>query len=98
MEEKRFRSRSILISTRQGQRVFGSADEVPPDLRRPLERALEGELATTILIADKRGRQEALRRWQHIQRQPQEPALPYARQAVLAGLGALLLWLLATLR
>jgi hypothetical protein len=98
MEERRFRSRSILISTRQGQRVFGSADEVPPDLRRPLEKALEGELTTTILIADERGRQEALRRLRHIQQRPQEPAFPYARQAALAGIGALLLWLLATLR
>lgn len=98
MEEKRFRSRSILISTRHGQRVYGSPEEVPPELRRPLEKAIEGELTTTILIADERGRQEALRRLRHAVERQKRPAFPYARQAALAGLGAFLLWALATLR
>lgn len=70
MEENVFRSGSILISNRRGHRWYGSADEVPPELRRPLRKAIENELATTIVIADKGGRPEALRRLRRMPRSP----------------------------
>lgn len=98
MSEQRYRTCSILIATRRGQRVFASPRDVPEELRRPLEQALEGELTTTVLIADERGRAEALRRLRHAVEPVRQAPFPYARHAALAGLGAFLLWALATLR
>jgi hypothetical protein len=98
VEQGRYRTRSILIATRAGRRVFASPEEIPSDLRRPLEKALEGELTTTILIADENGRAEALRRLREGLERRQKRSFPYAREAALAGVGAFLVWLLATLR
>ena len=97
MQNSRFHTRSILIATRDGNRLFSSPSEVPPHLRRPLEEALHNEWTTTIIIADQNGRDEALKRIQVLQ-SPPHPPFPYARHAALAGLGAFLLWALATLR
>jgi len=98
MDEGRYHTRTVLIATRKGQRVYSSPDEVPDKLRRPLEKALGSELAATIVIADEKGRAEALRRVERASRAAPEPNFPYARQAAIAGLAAFLLWVLATLR
>lgn len=98
MSGQRYRTCSILIATKHGRRVFASPAEVPEQLRRPLEQALEGELTTTILIADERGRAEALHRLRHALEPVRRAPFPYARHAALAGLGAFLVWVLATLR
>ena len=98
MPETRFRTRAILIAAGRLRRVYSSPAEVPPDLRRPLEKALGGELTATIVIADERGRAEALERLRELPPPPPRPAFPYAREAVLAGLLFFFLWALATLR
>ncbi|MCL4796838.1 MAG: hypothetical protein KJZ84_19895 [Bryobacteraceae bacterium] len=98
MGQKRFRTQSILIDTREGRRVFKSAAEIPPDWRRPLEKALDGELTATIIIADVNGRPEALKRVRDAVAGSRHSEFPYARQAVLAGLAAFLVWVFATLR
>ncbi len=98
MEPARYRTKSFLIATREGSRVYPTAEEIPPDLRRPLEKALDSELTTTILIANEHGRAEALRRMRDVIINARQPEFPYARQAVLLGLLAFVVWTLATLR
>lgn len=97
MAGSRFKTRSILIANRDGNRLYTSPDQVPAGLRRPLEKALDHEWATTIIIADENGREEALKRLQtgHI---PTQEAFPYAKHAAIAGLGAFLAWVFLTLR
>lgn len=41
--------------------MFHSVDEVPPQLRKELERSTNGFNSATILIADRRGREEIVR-------------------------------------
>ena len=71
-----YRTSSVLISKRGGGRVYRSVEETPKNLREQLRKSLDGANAATILIADRRGRQEiskalrglpgAGRRWQAI--------------------------------
>lgn len=98
MDQGRYQTQTVLIATRNGQHVYSSPDEVPDELRRPLEKALGSELAATIVIADEKGRAEALRRVERASAAAPKPDFPYARQAAIAGLVAFLLWVLATLR
>ena len=54
----------VRVSAGAEDRVFRSMDELPPELRRQMRRALNGPLADTIVIADPAGRQrifEAIR-------------------------------------
>lgn len=55
------RSATIFIATGGKTRVFHSVDEVPPALRRKLQESTRSLNAATILIADKRGREELVR-------------------------------------
>jgi len=55
------RSSTIFIATGLGTRVYRSVDEVPPSLRRKLQETTRGLNSATILIADKRGREELVR-------------------------------------
>lgn len=52
---------TIFIATGNGTRVYRSVGEVPPKLRRQLEETTSGTNSATILIADKRGREELVR-------------------------------------
>lgn len=98
MQNGRYRTRSILISTREGQKVYSDPAQVPAELRRPLERALESELATTIIIADEKGRREAAERLNRALTQSPRPSIPFAVHAGVAGIALFLLWLIATFR
>jgi hypothetical protein len=53
-----FQTSSVLISTRGTERVYRSVDEVPAGLRTRLLKSTNGANSATILIADRRGRQE----------------------------------------
>jgi hypothetical protein len=53
-----FQTSSVLISTRGTERVYRSVDEVPAALRTRLLKSTNGANSATILIADRRGRQE----------------------------------------
>jgi hypothetical protein len=55
------RSATIFIATGDKTRVFHSVEEVPPALRRKLHESTRSLNAATILIADKRGREELVR-------------------------------------
>lgn len=55
------RSSTIFIATAEDTRVYRSVSEVPPALRRKLQQSTNSINSATILIADKRGREELVR-------------------------------------
>ena len=52
---------TIFISVGEKTQVFRSVDDVPPPLRKQLEQSTNGINSATILIADRRGREEILK-------------------------------------
>lgn len=52
---------TIFISVGDRTRVFRSVDDVPPPLRKRLEQSTNGINSATILIADRRGREEIVK-------------------------------------
>jgi C4-dicarboxylate-specific signal transduction histidine kinase len=71
------RSSAIFIGTSEGTQVFRTVDEVPAQLRRRLEDSVQSVNSATILIADRRGREELMRALQ--KRMPQ-----YSKQACMS--------------
>jgi hypothetical protein len=55
------RSSTIFIATADDTRVYRSVSEIPPALRRKLHQSTNSMNSATILIADKRGREELVR-------------------------------------
>ncbi|MGH9629700.1 MAG: hypothetical protein ACRD7E_15400 [Bryobacteraceae bacterium] len=55
------RKSTIVISVGEKTHVFRSVDEVPAPLRRKLDETTTSGNSATILIADKRGREELIR-------------------------------------
>jgi hypothetical protein len=55
------RSSTIVIATAQETHVYRSVEDVPPPLRQKLATYTRGMNSATILIADKRGREELVR-------------------------------------
>ena len=55
------RSATIFIATGEETRVYRSVDEIPAQLRRKMVETTRGMNSATILIADKRGREELVR-------------------------------------
>ena len=53
-----FQTSTVLISTSGTDQVYRSVDEVPAGLRTRLLKSTNGANSATILIADRRGRQE----------------------------------------
>jgi RNA polymerase subunit RPABC4/transcription elongation factor Spt4 len=56
-----FQTSTVLISTGGSETVYRSVQEVPAGLRRQLMKSTNGGNSATILIADRRGRQEIAR-------------------------------------
>jgi hypothetical protein len=56
-----FQTSTVLISTSGREQVYRSVDEVPAGLRTRLLKSTNGANSATILIADRRGRQEISR-------------------------------------
>lgn len=52
---------TIFIATGNTTQIFHSLSDVPPVLRRKLQESTHGLNSATILIADKRGREELVR-------------------------------------
>jgi hypothetical protein len=52
---------TIFIAKGESTQVYHSVNEVPPRLRKELEESTNSFNSATILIADRRGRQEILR-------------------------------------
>jgi hypothetical protein len=55
------KSSTIFISVGTKTQVFRSVNEVPPKLRRRLQESTTGMNSATILIADRKGREELIR-------------------------------------
>lgn len=55
------KSSTIFITNGEKTSVYRSMGEVPPGLRRKLQESTQGINSATILIADKRGREELVR-------------------------------------
>jgi len=55
------RTSIVFVATAETTRVYRSTAEVPPTLRKQLEETTGGSNSATILIADKRGREELVR-------------------------------------
>jgi hypothetical protein len=55
------RSSTIFIAKGEKTQVYRSFDEVPAPLKRKLQESTRGMNSATILIADKRGREELVR-------------------------------------
>ena len=55
------KSSTIFISIGDKTQIFRSVDDVPPRLRKKLEQSTNGINSATILIADRRGREEIVR-------------------------------------
>jgi hypothetical protein len=61
MSRVTLKSSTIFISVGDKTRVFRSVEDVPGPLRKKLEQSTNGIHSATILIADRRGREEILR-------------------------------------
>ena len=58
MSRVTLKSSTIFISVGNKTEVYRSVNDVPPPLRKQLEQSTSGIHSATILIADRRGRQE----------------------------------------
>ncbi len=52
---------TIFVAEGSGTKIFRSLEEMPADTRRRMEKCMSGTHAATILIADRRGRDEIAR-------------------------------------
>jgi len=76
------KSSTILISVGETDAVFRSVKEVPPPLRRKLLKSTNGVNVATILIADRRGREEIARAIQNLPSSMQRRLLqPYREES-----------------
>src|SRR5579872_7123586 len=55
------KSSTIFISVGDKTAVYRSVEEVPPSLRKKLEQSTNGINSATILIADRKGKEEIVR-------------------------------------
>ena len=61
MSRVTLKSSTIFISVGNKTEVYRSVDDVPPPLRKQLEQSTNGIHSATILIADRRGKEEIVR-------------------------------------
>src|SRR5580692_11108850 len=61
MSRVTLKSSTIFISVGNKTEVYRSVEDVPPRLRKKLEQSTNGINSATILIADRRGRDEIVR-------------------------------------
>ena len=55
------KSSTIFVATGEGTTVYRSLTDIPGPVRRKLQESMQGMHSATILIADKRGREELIR-------------------------------------
>jgi hypothetical protein len=100
------KSSTIVVSSGETTAVYRSIKEIPVEVRRRLRRATNGGNSGTILIADRRGRDEIARAMRKLPsfktvRQTQRSWTPRVQQAVallLIVLTLILIWLVFTRR
>ena len=61
-----FQTSTVLISASGADQVYRSVEEVPAGLRTRLIKSTNGANSATILIADRRGRQQIARAMRHV--------------------------------
>jgi hypothetical protein len=61
MSRVTLKSSTIFISVGNKTEVYRSVDDVPPSLRKRLEQSTNGINSATILIADRKGKEEIVR-------------------------------------
>ncbi len=61
MSRVTLKSSTIFISVGNKTEVYRSVDDVPPTLRKRLEQSTNGINSATILIADRKGKEEIVR-------------------------------------
>lgn len=61
MSRVTLKSSTIFISVGNRTEVYRSVDDVPPPLRKQLEQSTNGIHSATILIADRKGKEEIVR-------------------------------------
>jgi hypothetical protein len=61
MSRVTLKSSTIFISVGNKTEVYRSVDDVPPSLRKKLEQSTNGINSATILIADRKGKEEIVR-------------------------------------
>jgi len=61
MSRVTLKSSTIFISVGNKTEVYRSVDDVPPRLRKQLEQSTSGIHSATILIADRKGKEEIVR-------------------------------------
>ncbi len=112
MQRLTVKTSTIFISVGSRTQVYRSVDDVPPKLRRKLQETTTGINAATILIADRKGREEiikALRGGSSSLRSKSSSAAATRKvtprldwrtcsELLLAGAAGLLLWLAFTYR
>jgi hypothetical protein len=105
MDRLTVKTSTIFIGVGDETKVFRSVDDIPPLLRRKLQESTGGLNAATILIADRKGREEIVKALQGLpsglEPRPKRPARPPVRrmdwkswaEVLLPGLVGLLIWL-----
>jgi hypothetical protein len=86
-----FQTSAVLIATQGAEMVYRSMEEVPHPLRSKLLKSTNGANSATILIADRRGREEIARVMRNLGRTPGTPQRRTSRvpvHALLAGQAA----------
>ncbi len=111
MDRLTLKTSTIFISVGGKTKMFRSVEEVPPGLRRKLQESTSGINAATILIADRKGREEIVKALQGLPSSlKQRPARRRAAQRIrrmdwktwveilLPGIVGLLIWLVFSYR
>ncbi len=114
MDRVTVKTSTIFVSVGDKTQVYRSLGDIPPTLRKKLEQSTSGINAATILIADKKGREEIVRairglptglenRVQSALRASEPPVTRSAAwnawlEMVLPGIVGLLIWLAFTAR
>ena len=104
MPSGRWQTTTILVARGDETKVYSGPDDMPAPLRNSLDRALQGELSATIVIADSRGKDEVARMLRELKEAAERRELAsnatrrFAWQFALVGMLALLGWAALTIR
>ncbi len=104
MAEGRWRMTSVLVARKGRPKLYSATEDMPAELRASMEKALQGDLSATILIADQDGRREITRllkeaRDAQLAREREtSPRTKFAIDAAALGVLVLLIWIALTLR
>ncbi|HWR54615.1 MAG TPA: hypothetical protein VN428_26135 [Bryobacteraceae bacterium] len=108
MERGTIKTRTIFIATRGKTALYHAIEDIPPGLRKKLVKSTTGVNSGTVLIADRRGLQELVRRGLRQRTSPKSRrthtriaidfAVSHWPEIGLSGALAILLWLALFLR